>query len=213
MAGVPGLELFVHMRRFAPPRSLRWRDGAPATQPLARRHLPRLDAWRLPHVDLPRRRRPADVHAPPRRDGEAPQLAGPLLLPDGHSLPPSRRMHAGRPLRRLPLAERRLRAEVQRAPRSPRPPLRRPLRLHADRVGGATRRHHRVRPVQPGHRRPLRGGFGLAVERRLDGLRPAARRLAGTRAAERPQGARGQARSRRSSRRRRPGCSRSAWQR
>jgi hypothetical protein len=214
MAGVPELEPFVPNRLSRRSPSLPWRDGAPPPQPAARRHLPRLDAWRLPHLDLPRRRGSPDVHAAPRLHGEAPQLARALLLPDGHALPPRPGVHARGALGRHAPPERRLRAAVQPPPPPPRPPLRRPVLLDGDRIGGAARGDDPLRPAQSRPGGHLRARLRPPLERRLDRPRPSERARPHARPAAEPGAARGRAGSRRgSSRPRSAGSCRSACRR
>jgi hypothetical protein len=152
-------------------------DGAdPATHP-AGRHVPRHRELGARGPGLSGRRRSALLRCPDEALTQAVRAAHPRVLPDGNPLPPNRGEHDERPLERIPLAQRCLRAGAQRTARAARSPLRGALRLLGHPRRAPSRRGDRLRSRQPNPRRTREAAGGVAVER---GAREAAIRVGRT---------------------------------
>jgi hypothetical protein len=146
-----------------------YRRSCGTSSPLPRRRgpLPRWDEREQRRADRARPRGPRRLlpHPPARR--ATLRLANAREVPHGEPLPPRPRDSGREPFRRDAGPERRLRTRLQRPTPSPRPRLRPPLLVEADRVRGAVREHRRICRQQPGSPRhgPSPRGMALAVGR------------------------------------------------
>jgi hypothetical protein len=139
--------------------------GTSSPLPRRRRPLPRRNEGEQRCADLPRPRGPGHLLPHPPA-GRAPLwLAHAREMPDGKPLPPRPRDTGSEPVRRDAGSKRGLRTGFQRAAPSPRPRLRSPLLVEADRIRGAIRANRRLRRQQPGSPRngPSLRGVALAV--------------------------------------------------
>src|SRR5436190_12626757 len=144
-------------RRIAAARGLRSdRRASHPAQLVARRLLPRLDAWRRRLRDLPRRPRPPLVPRTARAGCPRLRLGRLCLLLDDEPLPPRPRGGRAVALGGDAAPQPRTRRRLQPALRTHGPPLRRPLHLERDRQRGVPRGRRRLRAREPRPRRPLR---------------------------------------------------------
>lgn len=130
-------------------QSYRRSHGPPTPLPGRRCVLPRNDTRQQQGPHRSGRRRPRRLRPHPQARRAPLRVAYSRALPDGQPLPPGRRDAHPEPLRRHARPQRRLRACLQRTARPPRPRVRTPLLVEADRVRGAVHGHPRIRPQQP----------------------------------------------------------------
>jgi hypothetical protein len=138
--------------------------GPSPPPPCRRRLVPRHHPRQQQRPVLPGRRRPPRLPAPAPPSDPPLRLAPPRPLPARQPLPPPRRDAAPQPLRRHARSQRRVRACLQRAPRTLRPRLRAALLLATRRNGGASRDRAGVHPAEPGRRRARPKCRRLAVD-------------------------------------------------